>query len=707
VNTSGTSVRCLTWALLAGSSALLLVLGLSLLLSNSSVLAQPVLDVTDAALEVQKYVSKGFVAPGDTLLYTITVRNGGDASAGVWITDELSSDLLCIPGSLSSNYGTAVIAGGVITWNESIGVEQTARIWFSAEVLSGTTASEIENTAQVTGTGELITKSVKTTVLTGQPPNSQIRSPDKDQIITQKGTFTITGIAWGEGVEPPYLIDDPVLTVQRQGDRSYYVSWTEVVSAQNYTLQEAQQPDFSDQESTVLGASTTNQLISKSSSEDGTYYYRVQASRLGMQPSRWSNVEQVNVPWTATSGPSLESGLSTGVATNSVLTVQVRIDDSDWQNATTTAAAGWDGRDWSYAWSLPEEREIQHTISTRASGEDGMWGPTDTVTVTLDNGETILYFPLLFKRWPAVPYAPTMNSISNPDQEENYAVSWSYSYTDISVLTYTLQEATDENFSDPTNYYPGNSTSYSFTDKDSGNYYYRVRGHNQYGAGNWSNVSGTTVRSYSYHYDFSSPTTVSNPWPVRRSSLYEGDVWGGTWTEEQQGSLFAVMNDKFDFAISSPMEVAPAPPYSIQTRVAIHDPANLVAYGIIFGANDGSPCPAYRASGCFYHYYRLEVIWDSSLKAGFKRIDQHESDKGKGQGTELAGYRYVGGDAGGWHIWRFEVKTDGIDVYYDGSLFSSTSDNTYVNDPYFGVYTSANEYKPSIGRFDYYYVDPQ
>ncbi len=709
MNTSGKSVHRLTWALLAASSALLLVIGLSLLLSHSPVLAQPVLDAADASLEVNKYVSKGFAAPGDTVLYTITVRNSGDASASVWITDELSSDLLCVPGSLDSNYGTPIIAGGVITWNNSVGVEQTARVWFSAEILAGTTASEIENTVRVTGTGELITDSVVTTMLTGQPPNSQTRSPNKDEVITQKGNLTISGIAWSEGTDPPYLVDDPVLTVQRQGDRSYYVSWTDVVSAQNYTLQEAQQPDFSTYESTVVAAPTTSQLISKSTSDDGVYYYRVQASCLDKQPSRWSNVEEVNVPWTVTSGPSLGSGLSAGIATNSALTVQVRIDDGDWQNATTTAATGWSGWDWSYVWSLPEEHETQHTISTRASGEDGTWGTPDTVTVTVDNKQYNRYFPYVFYRWPPIPYEPVLSDIDNAAQRDTYTVTWSYDDNDPDVpdpTSYTVQEATDTDFTNPTEY-TVSGTQKQFTDKDAGTYYYRVRGVNAYGPGEWSNVKSTTVRSYTYHYDFSSPTIIHDPWPIRRTSLYEGDVWGGTWTEEQEGNLFAVMNDKFDFAIASPMEEAPAPPYTIQTRVRVRDEANLVAYGIIFGANDGSPCPAYRDSGCFYHYYRLEVIWDGRLKAGFKRIDRHESEKGKGQGTEIIGYRYVEGDSIGWHTWKFEVKADGIDIYYDGGLFGSISDSQYVNEPYFGVYTSANEYKPSIGQFDYYYVDPK
>jgi hypothetical protein len=181
-----------------------------------------------------------------------------------------------------------------------------------------------------------------------------------------------------------------------------------------------------------------------------------------------------------------------------------------------------------------------------------------------------------------------------------------------------------------------------------------------------------------------------------------------TLTEEHDGSMYILMNDRFDFAIASPWEEAPDPPYVIKARVKVHDPANLIAYGIIFGGNGGSPCPAYRASGCLTHYYRLEAIWDGALKAGVKRIDNHTSDEGKGQGKELIRYQYVASSSGGddWHTWRFKVKPDGIDIYFDGEEFGSTSDTKYINEPYFGVYVSANEYKPAIGRFDYYYVEP-
>jgi hypothetical protein len=317
----------------------------------------------------------------------------------------------------------------------------------------------------------------------------------------------------------------------------------------------------------------------------------------------------------------------------------------------------------------------------------------------------------VFKRWPPIPYEPVLNDIDNPDGNRDYTVTWSYGdHPDAPVITYTLQEATDADFTNPINYYPGGNTSQAINNAG-GTYYYRVRGHNTWGPGPWSNVKSVTVRSY--HYDFNSPTKVMDPWPIRRTSYWRGDLGSGrvTWTEEHDGTMYILMNDKWDFTIGSPFEVAPSPPYAIQVRAKVHDPGNLIAYGIIFGGNGGSPCPAYRDTGCLTHYYRLEVVWDGKLKAQLKRIDYHESessnDRGKGRGQELIGYTYIPGGGEEWNTWKFVVKPDGIDVYINGEFWRATSDNRYVNEPYFGVYASANEYKPAIGRFDYFYVDPQ
>ena len=326
---------------------------------------------------------------------------------------------------------------------------------------------------------------------------SQIRWPEKDAIITQTEPLIVSGIAWTSDVEPPYLVDDPHLTTQKVDNYNYYVGWTDVVSAENYILQEATQPDFSDQTSTILGPSTTNQLITKGAGEAGTYYYRVQATKFGLASSRWSNVESVVVPWTGALASLPE------MVANGTITVQVALDDGPWYTATVTPT-GWGGWDWTYEWPLPEEIDVQHAIKSRSGGSDGTFGPTDVVTVTLSNGEFMYYLPVSASRWPPIPHHPALDAIVATDRDGDYAVSWSYTHTAPSVLTYTLEEDDDPAFASPATVYSGGDLTHNVTDQAQGMSYYRVRGENEWGLGGWSNIESVQIIRYPY-----SPTLQS------------------------------------------------------------------------------------------------------------------------------------------------------------------------------------------------------
>jgi len=514
MKTSETRIRRLTWASLAGTLAVLVVVGLSLLLSRFHALAQPAVEV--AALTVEKTANTDVAEPGDTLIYTIRIQETGP-QVTLWMTDTLPQAVTYVGGSLQLfGPGSAGFAGGVITWtSSSFGFGTSAIITFSAQISPETTVTQIENTAQVTGTGQLVMDSANTTILSGALPISQIRSPDMDAIIAQKEPLSISGIAWLSGIVPPYLVEYPTLSVQREdNDRTYRLRWTPVGSAGEYIVQEATQPDFSIQTPTVVSSYTTNLLIAKGTGQDGTYYYRVRASRDGFSPSRWSNVKSVVVPWPATLASLPATALSTDIATNGPITVQVRIDDGDWHNAIATSTT-WGGWDWVYNWSLPQEDDVQHTIQSQASDAGGNMGPIDTITVTLRNMNYILYMPLLFKRWPPICYAPTLNAITDPEGDGAYTVSWSYTYpsTYPQPITYTLQEATNANFTVGVYYY--NTTTNNTSQPISGKainttYYYRVRGNNEYGPGEWSNVQSVKVIPPYYFDDFSNP---DSGWP--------------------------------------------------------------------------------------------------------------------------------------------------------------------------------------------------
>jgi uncharacterized repeat protein (TIGR01451 family) len=151
VKISETSVRRWAWTLLAGASALLLVVGLSLLLSHAQAVAQPVAEV--AALSVDKQANTSVATPGDTLTYTIRVQES-ESSITVLMTDTLPAEVTYVAGTLDwFGPGSASVSDGVVTWNGTLGFGSTAVITFSARISTEIAVTEIENTAEVTGGG--------------------------------------------------------------------------------------------------------------------------------------------------------------------------------------------------------------------------------------------------------------------------------------------------------------------------------------------------------------------------------------------------------------------------------------------------------------------------------------------------------------------------------------------------------------------------
>jgi hypothetical protein len=95
-----------------------------------------------------------------------------------------------------------------------------------------------------------------------------------------------------------------------------------------------------------------------------------------------------------------------------------------------------------------------------------------------------------------------LEAIENPTNWVNYTLDWSYSDSGADVPDpnqYTVQEASNPAFTDPVVHtVPGSQTSLAINDeqheKRGGTYYYRVRGTNAYGPGEWSNIETTVLR---------------------------------------------------------------------------------------------------------------------------------------------------------------------------------------------------------------------
>jgi C1A family cysteine protease len=149
-------------------------------------------------------------------------------------------------------------------------------------------------------------------------------------------------------------------------------------------------------------------------------------------------------------------------------------------------------------------------------------------TVTSPGGEDYyVYLPVVMRRWPPVPYTPTLDPISNPDGDGNYTITWS---TALLADTYELQEDENSAFSSPTVVYSGSGTSKSISGKTPGTYYYRVRGCNSYGCGSWSQTQSvvvqpsggwTTIKSENFEGAF------PNQWEVKDNAATNGRYYWG------------------------------------------------------------------------------------------------------------------------------------------------------------------------------------
>lgn len=329
-----------------------------------------------------------------------------------------------------------------------------------------------------------------------------------------------------------------------------------------------------------------------------------------------------------------------------------------------------------------------------------------------DQGTTYsstVYLPSVLRRWPPVPYPPVLSPVTKLPRDTAYTLYWTVPVSSSEIFSYTVQESSTPSFSAPIEYTTVYTT-YAFNDKPSGDYYYRVRAHNLWGGGEWSNVIQASV-NLAFRDDFNDITTG---WQTCRTSAPTLDdavvEYSGT------GQLITRVESRWDFGVFSPLQPAPEPPYRIVLKSRIIHLANLTSYGIVFGGNEGTECQIDRSNagdpnGCFYHYYRLNVIWGGFLKFSVKRVDSHlggEDGRGKGYGVELMPYHDVSDltSADDWNTWEIRVYPNGFSVYVNGNLVGWSYDTTYINDPFFGIFTSTDEYNGSRWEHEYFYVVP-
>ncbi|MEJ5308630.1 MAG: DUF11 domain-containing protein [Anaerolineae bacterium] len=467
------------------------------------------------------------VGAGGTVVYTIVLHNHDTLSTtgDIVVTDPLNEQLSFVIGSAAvdpylAGYPVPTPIGAKFSVYP-IAPGGTVTLSFQATVTTTVLPGDIiTNTATITEGGVAFTRFVTVTV--EDYPSAQINEPWNNQLITSRGTFTVKGRTWNG--DHPAFPEPPVLNPISNGGGSndwYMVSWTSVPNAIAYILQESTDPYFSQisNQYTVTGA--TSKYI-ENQPRGKTYYYRAK-TRTTEYESRWSASQSVTVNASGVlfqpldAEPIVPSVAPLAAAIAPTVEVNIKkvgaVQPDNWQQATTiTADPTGDWWNWTYAWTLPTEDDAQYTIEVRARGISGNYDATknDVITVTIRNGTRYVYLPIVMRRYPPVPYAPTLALPSN-DTYGNYQLSWTYSPdTDpFKPVTYTLQEATDANFTNLL-FNAAATSPRSYTNKAVGTYYYRVRGHNAYGAGSWSNVLTVVVKPKGFFDDFSN---LGSGWP--------------------------------------------------------------------------------------------------------------------------------------------------------------------------------------------------
>ncbi|MCB9432411.1 MAG: PD40 domain-containing protein [Ardenticatenaceae bacterium] len=266
-----------------------------------------------------------------------------------------------------------------------------------------------------------------------------------------------------------------ISNTDQNGD--YSVSWSSSAGAIDYLLQE--QFNSGSWYTVDIGVDTTYTASGRS---NGSWCYRVQA-RNNAGNSSWSNIQctTVNIP-VPPATPTLysisnsdqngEYTVSWSSSTGAVdYVLQEQLNNGSWATIQTTVGT-------SYTASGRSNGSWCYRVQARNDAGNSPWSNIQCTTVNT----------------PVPPAAPTLNSISNSDQNGDYSVSWSSS---TGAVNYALQE--QFNNGSWTTIQTTIGTSYAASGRSNGSWCYRVQARNDAGNSPWSNIQCTTVNPTTSH----------------------------------------------------------------------------------------------------------------------------------------------------------------------------------------------------------------
>ncbi len=362
-------------------------------------------------------------------------------------------------------------------------------------------------------------------------------------------------------------------------------------------------------------------------------------------------------------------------------------------------------------------------------------GPSAKVTVAAPLWRG--YFPIIMKRWPPIPYPPSLFLDSN-DRQGNYTLGWSPGLGGATAPTsYWIQEARDAAFTSlvTDQALPVSPTFFSVTNR-SGTLYYRVAGVNGYGRGEWSNVVAVTT---GYSDDFSNS---NSGWYVGSATRWNnrGDLINPDWRLETVAHMSYVPGH---YRIDVPMDVrgggdtvtwfvwpaqmaplpvgsAPLPDsYCVEARAIFSNSTGPFTpwwahWGIVFGANSG------QSDSTLTEIYTFQV--NSHYKLGILRYQNYtypgdrQPLSGLPINVETSLYNWpgtinhwseqgYGNPANMYNTLKVWVHGDKVDVYINGARIVTAN---IPGMPRGGVGVIAGDWEvtPVVTDFDYFRYDP-
>jgi serine protease AprX len=209
------------------------------------------------------------------------------------------------------------------------------------------------------------------------------------------------------------------------------------------------------------------------------------------------------------------------------------------QPPTMTAGASID-----YTVVISVPANVKGTIVNRVtvgSVEEDAYPTNNSDQVSVKVGSAGLYLPLVYKNFPPLPGAPTLDPISNPDNNGDYTLTWQTG-SGPTPNTFEVEENDTVIASNIT------TNSYNITGRTSGTYTYRVRGTNAYGEGGWSNeqtvVVGGGGNNALQNGDFENGQDGS--WTEYSSHGWDLIMYGGAPVDPHGGSWLVWLGGDYD-----------------------------------------------------------------------------------------------------------------------------------------------------------------